>query len=273
MSLRLTGATALRVLTQIRRDKRTLALIVFVPLLLMTLLWWIFEGDPQQSSQQQVPPGTPAIFQVCASIVQQLPHERPFDSIGPGIMGLFPLIIMFLITSVTTLRERQGGTMERLMASPTGRADVVFGYACAFGLLASCQGLLVVSYAIWVLGLNFAGPVWALMLIIILDAVLGTALGLAASSLARTEFQALQMMPAVILPQLFLSGLAIERTKMPDILYWISDALPLSYAVDAINYLTDHTDASGIWNEVAILAAFIVGALTLGVATLRRRTD
>lgn len=250
MSLKLTGATALRVLTQIRRDKRTLALIVFVPLLLMTLLWWMFLDVPQFPGQ-----------------------ERPFDSVGPGIMGLFPLIIMFLITSVTTLRERQGGTMERLMASPTGRADVVFGYACAFGLLASCQGLLVVSYAIWVLGMNFAGPVWALMLIIVLDAILGTALGLAASSLARTEFQALQMMPAIILPQLFLSGLAVERQMMPDVLYWISDALPLSYAVDAIHYLTDHTDASGIWNEVGVLVAFIVGALTLGVATLRRRTD
>jgi ABC-2 type transport system permease protein len=250
MSLHLTWATTLRVLTQIRRDRRTLALIVVVPLVLMTLLWAMFLDVPQLPGQ-----------------------ERPFDSVGPGIMGLFPLIIMFLITSITTLRERQGGTMERLMASPTGRADVVFGYACAFSLLATCQGLLIVSYSIWVLGLDFAGPVWALMLIIALDAILGTALGLAASSLARTEFQALQMMPALILPQLFLSGLAIERTKMPDILYWISDALPLSYAVDAIHYLTDHTDASGIWSEVAILTAFIVGALALGVATLRRRTD
>lgn len=250
MSLRLTGATAIRVLTQIRRDKRTLALIIMVPIVLLTLLWWMFQDIPTR-------PGT----------------QPPFDSVGPAIMGLFPLFIMFLITSVTTLRERQGGTMERLMASPVGKADVVFGYACAFGILATLQGALVVVYSIWVLGLDFAGPVWALLLIIVLDAILGTALGLAASSLARTEFQALQMFPAVIVPQLLLSGIAVERSMMPQALEWISDALPLSYAIDAIHYLAKNQNASGIWSQVVILLAFIVGALVLGVATLRRRTD
>ncbi len=250
MSLRLTGATALRVLTQIRRDRRTILLITFVPLILLTLLWWMFQDVPNRPGQ-----------------------SAPFDSVGPAIMGLFPLFIMFLITSVTTLRERQGGTMERLMASPVGKADVVFGYALAFGLLATLQGALVVVYSIWVLGLDFAGPVWALLLIIVLDSILGTALGLAASSLARTEFQALQMFPAVIVPQLLLSGIALDRSQMPHMLHWISDALPLSYAIDAIHYLTKTASASGIWSDVAILLAFIVGALILGVATLRRRTD
>ncbi len=250
MSLHLTGATTLRVLTQLRRDHRTLALIIGIPIVLLTLLWWMFLDVP-------VPPG----------------HQSPFDSVGPGIMGLFPLIIMFLITSVTTLRERQGGTMERLMASPASRADIVFGYAIAFGLFAAVQGAIVVGYSIWALGLDFKGPAWALLIIIVLDAVLGSSLGLAASSLARTEFQALQMMPAVILPQLLLSGLAIARDQMPTVLHWISGALPLSYAIDAINDLTVNTSASGIWNQVAILCAFIVGALVLGVTTLRRRTD
>ena len=249
MNPRLTGATAVRVLTQIRRDKRTMGMIVAIPLLLLTLLWWMFQDVPTA-------PGKPT----------------PFDSVGPGIMGLFPLIVMFLITSVTTLRERQGGTMERLMASPARRADIVLGYALAFGLLAAVQGALVVAYSVWVLGLDFKGPVWALMLIIVLDAILGTALGLAASSLARTEFQALQMMPAIILPQLLLAGIAVERSTMPRVLEWISDALPLSYAIDAIHYLSAHADASGIWNEVLILCCFIAGALVLGITTLRRRT-
>jgi ABC-2 type transport system permease protein len=249
MKPQLTGATALRVLTQIRRDKRTMALIIVIPLVLLTLLWWMFQDVPTA-------PGKPA----------------PFDSVGPGIMGLFPLIVMFLITSVTTLRERQSGTMERLMASPARRADIVLGYALAFGLLAAVQGALVVAYSVWVLRLDFKGPIWALMLIIVLDAILGTALGLAASSLARTEFQALQMMPAIILPQLLLAGIAIDRSKMPQVLHWISDALPLSYAIDAIHYLSKNANASGIWSQVVVLCAFIIGALALGVATLRRRT-
>jgi ABC-2 type transport system permease protein len=249
MKPQLTGATALRVLTQIRRDKRTMALIIVIPLVLLTLLWWMFQDVPTM-------PGKPT----------------PFDSVGPGIMGLFPLIVMFLITSVTTLRERQSGTMERLMASPARRADIVLGYALAFGLLAAVQGALVVAYSVWVLRLDFVGPIWALMLIIVLDAILGTALGLAASSLARTEFQALQMMPAIILPQLLLAGIAIDRSKMPHVLHWISDALPLSYAIDAIHYLSKNASASGIWSQVVVLCAFIIGALALGVATLRRRT-
>lgn len=261
MNIHLTWATTLRVLTQLRRDRRTLALIGGIPIILLTLLWWMFRD------WSPIPPipGLPAD----AIPVQQ----NPFDSVGPAIMGLFPLIIMFLITSVTTLRERQGGTMERLMASPAARADIVFGYAIAFGLFAALQGGIVVCYSIWVLGLDFAGPVWALLVIIVLDAVLGSCLGLAASSLARTEFQALQMMPLVILPQLLLSGIAIARDEMPEVLHWISSTLPLSYAIDAIHELTSNTDATVILNEVAILLAFIIGALILGTATLRRRTD
>lgn len=249
MSPRLTGATALRALRQIRRDHRTIALILVVPVVLITLLWWMFQDLP-------VPPGQAPVF----------------DSVGPRLMGLFPLIMMFLITSVTTLRERTGGTLERLMTMPVGKADLVFGYAAAFSLVAAVQGVVLVVYSVFVLGMDFAGPLWALMLIIVLDAVLGTALGLAASSLARTEFQAVQMMPAVILPQLLLAGLIIDRSAMPTALEWVSNALPLSYAIDAINTLARESSAGGIGGEVAVLAAFIAAALALGVATLRRRT-
>ena len=249
MNPKLTLATARRVLQQIRRDKRTIAMILVIPLVLLTLLWWIFQDVPVR------------------------PGEAPvFDSLGPRLMGLFPLIMMFLITSVTTLRERVSGTLERLMTSPAGRGDLVLGYGLAFSLVATVQGVVVVAYSILVLGLDFAGPVWALMLIIVLDAILGTALGLAASSVARTEFQAVQMMPAFLLPQMLLAGFFLPRNQMPQALEWISNALPLSYAIDAIKELATNTDASSIWNEVAILAAFIVGALILGVVTLRRRT-
>jgi ABC-2 type transport system permease protein len=110
------------------------------------------------------------------------------------------------------------------------------------------------------------------MVIIVLDAILGTALGLAASSAARTEFQAVQMMPAIILPQLLIAGLFIPRDQMPTVLTWISDIMPLSYSIDALRELATSADASLIWNEIGILAAFIVGALVLGITTLRRRT-
>ncbi|WP_084074322.1 ABC transporter permease [Demequina sp. NBRC 110052] len=248
MNARLTAATAKRVLLQLRADKRTIAMMLVLPLLLLTLLWWMFGDTPDPAT------GMPL-----------------FDPLGARLMGLFPMLLMFIITSVATLRERTSGTMERLMASPMRRGDVVLGYALAFGLVAIVQGTLLVLYSVYVLSLDVAGPVWGLVLVIVLDALLGTALGLAASSLARTEFQAVQMMPVVLLPQLLIAGLFMAREDMPDVLYWISTVLPLSYSIDAINdILADNV--AGIWPEVTILVGFIVGALVLGVTTLRRRT-
>ncbi len=248
MNAKLTVATAKRVLLQLRSDKRTIAMMLVLPLVLLTLLWWLFKDTVDPTTQMST-----------------------FDPLGARLMGLFPMLLMFIITSVATLRERTSGTMERLMASPMRRGDVVLGYAMAFGLVAIVQGTVLVLYSVYVLSLDVAGPVWALVLIIVLDALLGTALGLAASSLARTEFQAVQMMPVVLLPQLLIAGLFMDREDMPDVLYWVSTVLPLSYAIDAINdILVD--DVAGIWPEVAILLGFIVGSLVLGVTTLRRRT-
>ncbi|WP_062381464.1 ABC transporter permease [Demequina pelophila] len=248
MNPRLTALTAKRILQQFRRDRRTIGLLMLVPMLLLTLLWWMFGDTPDPSTGQPL-----------------------FDPLGAKIMGLFPMILMFIITSVSTLRERTSGTMERLMASPVRRGDVVMGYAVAFGLVAVVQGTLLVLYSVYVLQLDIQGSTPALVLIIVMDALLGTALGLAASSLARTEFQAVQMMPAVILPQLLIAGLFMPRDAMPRALELISNALPMSYSIDAINHLLAG-DTGAIWAEVGILAAFIVGALLLGVLTLRRRT-
>ena len=181
MNLHLTLATAQRVLAQIRHDHRTMALLVAVPSLLMTLLWWIYRGG------------------------------RIFDQIGAPLLGIFPLVIMFLITSVTTLRERTSGTLERLMTMPIGRADFVVGYALALGFAALIQTTVVATYAIVVLDLQVAGPEWMLVGVSVLSAILGVTMGLAASSLARTEFQAVQFMPALIFPQFLLCGLLVPR--------------------------------------------------------------
>jgi ABC-2 type transport system permease protein len=248
MTIRTTLATARRVLKQLERDRRTLAMLIVLPALLLTLLWWMFGDTPDPTTGQPF-----------------------FDPLGARLMGLFPMLLMFVITSVTTLRERTSGTMERLMASPASKGDVVLGYALAFGLVAAVQALVLVAYSVLALGLHIEGATWALALIIVLDALLGTALGLAASSLARTEFQAVQMMPAVILPQLLLAGLFMPRESLPRVLEIVSDALPMSYAIDAINHLLVG-ETSQIGLEVTVLMAFIVASLALGVTTLRRQT-
>lgn len=242
MNPRLTLATAARVLAQIRHDHRTMALLVGVPSLLMTLLWWIYEGSDV------------------------------FDRIGAPLLGIFPLTIMFLITSVTTLRERTSGTLERLMTMPIRRADFVVGYALALGFAALLQTSLVATYAILALDLQVAGPTWMLLGVSVLSAVLGVTMGLAASSLARTEFQAVQFMPALIFPQFLLCGLLVPREDMPPAAEAISSLMPLSYAVDAVKEVAFTPDPT-IAFEVGIIGLFIVGLLLLGIATLRRRSE
>ena len=237
-------ATAHRVLLQVRRDHRTLAMLLLVPCLLLALLAWLYEGSPQV-----------------------------FDRIGAPLLGLFPFVVMFLVTSVATLRERRSGTLERLLTMPMSKAAFVGGYAIAFGLLAIVQAGLAAALALGPLGLDVAGPLWLAVAVAVLDGLLGTALGLLVSAFATTEFQAVQFMPAVVLPQVLLCGLLVPREQMPDILRWISDVLPLSYAVDAMRRVTVSTAVNGdLVTDLGVIVGCIALAVALGAATLRRRS-
>jgi ABC-2 type transport system permease protein len=243
MNPRLTIATADRVLRQIRHDPRTIALLIVVPCVLIGLLAWVYDGTPV------------------------------FDSIGAPLLGVFPFVVMFLVTSVATLRERQSGTLERLLTMPLGKGDLIAGYAVAFGLLAVVQALVASGFAVLVLGLDIAGSVGLLILVATVDALLGTALGLLVSAFARSEFQAVQFMPAFVLPQFLLCGLLTPRDSLPGVLSAISDVLPLSYAVDGMKTVATVAGGSGdVLRDVLIVLAYVAGAVLLGAATLRRRT-
>jgi len=240
---RRTLATAGRVLTQIRHDPRTIVLLLVVPSLLIGLVAWIFSDTPV------------------------------FDRIGPAMIALFPFIVMFLVTSITTLRERRTGTLERLLSMPLGKGDFILGYTLAFGLLAVLQSAVAVGYAVWVCGLTIAGSVWLLLAVAVADAVLGTTFGLLASAFARTEFQVVQFMPALVFPQILLGGIFLPRDQLPQALQTISDWLPLSHAIDALEAVaSDSQDAAYILGELLIIGAWIVGAVVVGSITLRRRT-
>ncbi|MEV6955109.1 ABC transporter permease [Streptomyces sp. NPDC051183] len=239
-----TTATAARVLRQLRHDPRSIALMLLVPVLMLVLLRYVFDGDP-----------------------------RTFNSIGASLLGIFPLITMFLITSIATLRERTSGTLERLLAMPMGKGDLIAGYALAFGAMAVVQSLLATGVALWFLGLDVVGSPWLLLLVALLDALLGTALGLFVSAFAASEFQAVQFMPAVIFPQLLLCGLFAPRGTMQPVLEGLSDVLPMSYAVDGMTQVLTHTDMTAAFiRDVVIVAGCALLVLALGAATLRRRT-
>jgi ABC-2 type transport system permease protein len=244
MTPRILFAVAARVLTQIRRDRRTAAMLLVLPCVLMTLLWWMFQDVPGDL----------------------------FDRFGPGLLALFPFIVMFLVTSVTTLRERSSGTLERLLAMPMGKLDFIGGYAVAFGAIAAVQAALAVTLSVGLLDLTVDGPVALLGVVAIADAVLGTALGLLVSAFARTEFQAVQFMPLFVIPQILLCGLFVPRSSLPDVLHAVSDVLPLSYATDAMQTLVGSSSTGDVWRDLGIVAAFAVAALGLGAVTLRRRT-
>jgi ABC-2 type transport system permease protein len=245
MSAGRTLATARRVLLQLRHDPRTIALMLLVPCLLETLLRLIYAHHP----------GT-------------------FDQAGAPLLAFFPLTTVFLVTSIALLRERVTGTLERLLTSPLGRLELLGGYALSFGLFATAQAVIVCALTLGPLGLRVQGPVTLLVVLAVCVALLGTGLGLLASAFARSEFQVVQFFPLIILPQLLLCGLIVARNRMPSGLHAISDALPLSYAVDGMHHLSRQVGAGGaVTADIAIVLAFAAGALVLGAATLRRRTD
>jgi ABC-2 type transport system permease protein len=235
-----TLATARRVLLQLRHDPRTVVLMVVVPSLLMVLLRYVFDS------------------------------KTVFSAIAPSLLGFFPFLLMFLVTSITTLRERTTGTLERLMTTPMAKLDLLVGYALAFSLVAVIQVVVAIAVSLG-LGLDLAGSVGWLLLVAVLDALLGVALGLLASAFARTEFQAVQFMPVIVLPQLLLCGLFHPRDQMATVLRWASDVMPLSYAVSAMQGVADSPTLSSTYaRDVLVVAGCAILALALAAATLRR---
>jgi ABC-2 type transport system permease protein len=244
VSPRCTTAVAGRVIQQLRRDPRTIALVLVVPCVLMALIKGMFENQP----------GT-------------------FERIGPPMLGMFPLIMMFLITSITMLRERTTGTLERLMSMPMAKLDLLVGYGIAFALLAALQAAVTTTFAYLVLDLTTAGSGFWVAMLAISNAVLGMALGLFLSAFARTEFQAVQFMPAFILPQILLCGLLVPREEMTSALDTLAGALPFTYAYDALaRVAADQAFEGRLVLDVGVVLGATLIALVLGAATLRRRT-
>jgi ABC-2 type transport system permease protein len=243
VSARVTLATAGRVLRQLRRDRRTLALVLLVPPLLLTLLKYVFYGQ-----------------------------EETFNRVGPPLVGIFPFVTMFLVSSIAMLRERTAGTLERLMSLPLAKLDLLVGYGLAFALLAAVQGTVAAATGFGLLGLDAAGPIWLVVVLAVANAVLGMALGLFLSAFARTEFQAVQFMPAFVLPQFLLAGLLVPRDEMARVLEAVSAVLPMTYAYDALARATADDLGGRLVLDAVVIAGFTVLALVLGATTLRRRT-
>jgi ABC-2 type transport system permease protein len=242
MTPRIVGATARRVLLQLRSDRRTVALLVVVPSLLLVLTHEMIDSRPT------------------------------FNRLALSLLGVFPFTTMFLVTSVAMLRERTSGTLERLLTMPMAKLDLLLGYGVAFALAAAVQAGATCGVAYGLLGLHTPGAPAVVVGVAVLDAVMGMAIGLLASAFATSEFQAVQFMPAIVLPQVLLGGLFVPRSQMADWLDHLSDALPLTYAMDALSEVGSTSIVTDVLlRDVAIVAATAFVALALAAATLRRQ--
>jgi ABC-2 type transport system permease protein len=243
VSIQATLATTRRVLEQLRRDHRTLALVLVVPPALLVLLRYVLDGSP-----------------------------GAFQRVAVPLVGLFPLIVMFLVTSIAMLRERTGGTLERLMSLPLSKLDLLAGYGLAFALLAAAQASVTSLVAFGLLGVDTAGSKLLVVALAVSNALLGVGLGLFLSAFATSEFQAVQFMPAVLLPQILLCGLFVQRARMPRGLRIASDALPVTYAYDGLDRVAHGLTDGRLWLDAAVVLGTVALAVALGSTTLRRRT-
>lgn len=242
MSVRKTFATAKRVLLQIVHDKRTLGLILIVPSVLLVILRYVFDKD-----------------------------KVLFGNIATNVLGIFPLTMMFLITSISTLRERTVGTLDRLLTFPISKTDFIFGYALAFAVLALAQVGVTCAVVLGILKVTVLGGTIPLVISAVVAALLGTSLGIFLSAFATSEFQAVQFMPAFLFPQLLTCGFFVERSQMARALQWFADVMPMTYSVDAMKQVTQNVKwSTALSHDLFIVLAFIIVALVLGSITIRR---
>ena len=229
-------------LRQIRHDPRTIILLLTVPSILVIVLKYVYQSRPSTFN------------------------------IAPMMLGIFPLVAMFLVTSIATLRERTSGTLDRLMTMPISKADFIFGYAIAFTFVALVQASITSVVMLGLLGVTVQGGTVVVLVSAILSAFLGTALGLFMSAFATSEFQVVQFMPAMIMPQLLTCGLFMAREHMAKLLQWFADAMPLTYSVDSMKQVTMHSGwGHDLVKDFVIVAAFGIAALILGSITIRRQ--
>ena len=242
MTIDRTLAIAVRIVSQIARDHRSVALIIVAPIIVMSLVGFSF------ADQRDI-----------------------LNRIAPGLIGVFALFFVFLLTGVSFLRERSQGTLERLLTTPVGRADILAGYLLGFLLFAGIQSLVILLYTIFALRIEYEGSLWQIFVLLFVVTIVAVNLGIFISTFARNEFQVVQFIPIMLLPQIFLSGAVLPSEQLPGYFQAIGKVLPLTYAVDGLKALMlEGETLGGIAQELAVLGAFAIGILVLAAITVRR---
>jgi ABC-2 type transport system permease protein len=237
-----TFVLARRVMLQVVRDRRTIALILIVPLVIATIAGF------------------------------SITDKTTLDAFAPAILATLILFFGFLITGISFLRERTQGTLERLLASPISKLDIVTGYLLGLLLFALLQTLIMFFYMVYVLDITYQGHLWQILVFQVLMGINAVCLGTFFSAFARNEFQMIQFIPLIIVPQIFVSGLFIPTNQLPVVLEWASKFMPLTYGVEGIRALMlQGQSLLDIGKDIGILAAYAAGLLILAALTLRQK--
>ncbi len=194
------------------------------------------------------------------------------DYDAPILLTFFAFFLTFLLTSVSFLRERSSGTLERLMASPASRLDVLLGYLLGFIGFAVAQALLILGYATWVLDVRIAGSIWLVLLVLVILLIGVVNLGISLSFYARNELQVVQFIPLVLIPQVFLGGLIWPVQTLWPPLRWLSQLFPLTHSTVALRDVMVGGEGFGdIAGRVLALLTFSVAMVAVGVLALRKQ--
>ena len=253
-------------------------------------LTMILEGSNPAKTGSTLPVVQGALLQAATKLASSRPGATPppqlqinaetlygsvdlkmLDYFAPILIGFFAFFLIFLLTCVSFLRERTQGTMERLSASPITRGEIAVGYMLGFGLFALIQSALIVLWTVFVLQVQYRGNLLWVFLITLLLALSAVNLGIFLSTFARTELQAVQFIPIVIVPQVLLGGLFWPVKDMPDWLQWIANVLPMTYANSALtDIMIRGHGLMDVIPQLLFLLGFVVVAVILAGATLRR---
>jgi len=238
-------AITLRIVRQFSRDRRTLALIFIVPIVVMTLVALSF---PEEAN---------------AGVLSYT---------APALLAVMALFFGFILTGVSFLRERSQGTLERLMVSPVSRWDLALGYLLGFLIFATVQSIIVLLFTIYALDIQYKGALWQIFVMQFIVTIGAVNLGIFISTYARNEFQVVQFIPLFLLPQVFLTGVLWPVEQMPNYLQWVSNFLPLTYAIQGLReIMLKGASLADIPLELGVLCAFTAAMSVGAAATLRRR--
>ena len=235
-----------------------------------------------------VVPGSPGPVRIEHETVFGAPNADPFDALSPFFIGFFVYFLVFILTGISFLRERVGGTLERLLATPVTKGEIVLGYTLGFGIFATLQVIVLMAFTLMRVDVPAIGPLGAFtiglavpslgdpvlaFLVALLLAIGAVSLGIFISTFARTEFQILQFIPVVIVPQGLLSGIFWRIETLPGPLQPIARVMPLTYASDGLREVMIQgrgLAASGVQLDLAVLTAIAALFVVLAAATIRR---